>query len=92
MTNHTVQAQCRELVEHGAAASNALPGGMKEPSVARPWPQAICRSLLACGTAWTSEVEDKSLAPARGLLSMSNYLISDSLMSNEVHVQGLHSF
>lgn len=41
--------------------------GVKAATAARPCQVANCRSLLACGTAWTSRVEELSLAPpARG--------------------------
>ena len=53
----------------GPQAFNALCRGVVKGSAARPCPQAIYRSLLACGTAWTRTVEELSLAPASGIKS-----------------------
>jgi hypothetical protein len=66
--------------------------GVKAPTVARPCPQAICRSLLACGTAWTSRVDEAVACAGPWSLRTCDYLITRMLMSNGEYGRGRHLF
>lgn len=69
----------RRGLENQAADTMRCRGGVNART-RRPQTLAVCRTLLACGTAWSSTVEELSLAPARrreSTLMLGQYVMNE---------------